>query len=129
MPSTPKPPTRPAQTKAPAPQPRDRKRVRTGPEVRERRRRVIRYALVVVSGLLMVNALFGDKGYLATIQARQEQTQAANRLHALRAENARLAEEADRLSNDPHTLEEAAREGLGLIRPGETLITLRDRTR
>ncbi|MDA1307655.1 MAG: septum formation initiator family protein [Acidobacteria bacterium] len=129
MPSTPKPPTRPAPTPATAPQPRDRKRVRTGPEVRERRRRALRYALVVVSGLLMVNALFGDKGYLATIQARQEQTRAASALQALRAENARLAEEADRLRNDPHTLEEAARRGLGLIRPGETLITLRDRTR
>jgi cell division protein FtsB len=111
----------------PAVTPRTRRRIRTGPEVRERRRRVIRYSLLVVSGLLMVNALFGEKGYLATIQAKQEHDQVETRLNALRARNAALIEEADRLRNDPQALEEAAREDLGLIRPGEKVITIRDR--
>lgn len=107
--------------------PRERRRVRSGPEVRERRRRILRYALWIVSGVLMVNALVGEKGYLATLQARQEQARAESALHALRAENARLTEEARRLRQDPAMLEAVAREELGLIRPGETLIRLRDR--
>ncbi|MBM3752128.1 MAG: septum formation initiator family protein [Acidimicrobiia bacterium] len=107
--------------------PRDRRRPRSGPEVRERRRRLIRYAVWVVSGVLMVNALVGEKGYLATLQARQEQERAEASLYRLRAENARLQHEAERLRRDPNMLEAVARQELGLIRPGETLITLRDR--
>ncbi len=88
---------------------------------------MIRYALWIVSGVLMVNALVGEKGYLATLQARQEQSKAAENLYRLRAENARLMNEAERLRRDPAMLEAVARQELGLIRPGETLITLRDR--
>lgn len=81
----------------------------------------------IVSGVLMVNALVGEKGYLATLQARQEQERAAAALYRLRAENARLQYEAERLRHDPTMVEAVAREELGLIRPGETLVTLRDR--
>lgn len=107
---------------------RDRKRVRSSaPEVRERRRRMVRYALLIVSGVLMVNALVGERGFLANMQARERQKVQDQRLEALRAEGAALKERARRLREDPRALEEAARENLGLIRPGETLITIRDR--
>jgi cell division protein FtsB len=107
---------------------RDRKRVRSSaPEVRERRRRLVRYALLIVSGVLMVNALVGERGYLANMQARQDQQRLDARLDELRQESEALKERARRLREDPRTLEEAAREHLGLIRPGETLITIRDR--
>lgn len=88
---------------------------------------MIRYALLIVSGVLMVNALVGERGYLANIQARQEQARLDARLQALRNERAELTERARRLREDPRALEEAARQHLGLIRPGETLITIRDR--
>ncbi len=107
---------------------RDRKRVRSSaPEVRERRRRIVRYALLIVSGVLMVNALVGERGYLANMQARQAQQRLESRLQELRAESAALTERARRLREDPRALEETARAHLGLIRPGETLITIRDR--
>lgn len=77
----------------------------------------------------MVNALVGEKGYLATIQARQSQQRLEESLRALEAENARLKEQAERLKSDPRALEEAARENLGLVRPGETLVTVRDRAK
>lgn len=123
-------PDLPDETPVTAPRSRDRKRLRpSAPEVRERRRRLFRYGLLIISGVLMVNAVFGERGYLATIQARQEQQQLESGLHAIRVENARLAEEARRMKQDPQALEEAARRDLGLIRPGETLITIRDRTK
>ena len=75
----------------------------------------------------MVNALIGEKGYLANLQAQQAFQDVSESLRHLKAENARLTEEAERLQTDPRTLEDAAREQLGLIKPGETLITLRDR--
>lgn len=121
-------PELPDATPATAPRSRDRRRLRpSAPEVRDRRRRWVRYGLLIVSGVLMANALFGERGYLATLQARQEQHRLASGLHALRLENADLAEDARRIKQDPQALEEAARRDLGLIRPGETLITIRDR--
>lgn len=123
-------PNLPDATPVTAPRSRDRKRLRpSAPEVRDRRRRLFRYGLLIVSGVLMVNAVFGERGYLATIQARQEQQRFEAGLHAIRVENAQLAEEARRMKQDPQALEEAARRDLGLIRPGETLITIRDRTK
>jgi cell division protein FtsB len=88
---------------------------------------MLRYALLIVSGVLMVNALVGERGFLANMQARERQKIQDQRLEALRAEGAALKERARRLREDPRALEEAARENLGLIRPGETLITIRDR--
>lgn len=120
-------PAPPPEAAAPAPRGRTRRRARSGPEVREQHRRWIRYGLVVISAVLMVNALFGEKGYLATIQARREHDHIQRQLSALRAENERLANDIRRMRTDPNALEEAARKDLGLIRPGETLITLRDR--
>jgi len=107
--------------------PRVRRRVRSGAEARERRRKVWTYGVLIVSTVLMVNALVGEKGYLANLQARREFQDVTASLQQLRAENARLADEARRLRSEPHALEDAAREQLGLIKPGETLITLRDR--
>ena len=75
----------------------------------------------------MVNALIGEKGYLANLQARQEFQDVSESLRQLKAENARLTEDAKRMQSDPRALEDSARSQLGLIKPGETLITLRDR--
>ena len=46
----------------------------------------------------------------------------------LQAENARLREPAERLETDPTTIESLARETLGLIRPGEVLVVVKDVT-
>jgi len=115
-----------AQTGQPA-RPRVRRRVRPGAGSGERRKKIWTYGLVLFSAVLMVNALIGEKGYLANLQARREFQQVSESLRQLEAENARLAELAHRLKTDPRALEDAARKQLGLIKPGETLITLRDR--
>lgn len=107
--------------------PRVRRRPQTAVEVRERRRRWMRYGLAIVSAVLMINALVGEKGYLATLQARQQRVEIEASVNALHAENELLEDFATRLRRDPSTLEAVAREDLGLIKPGETLVTLKDR--
>ena len=107
--------------------PRVRRRVRTGTGDRQRRKKMWTYGLLLLSAGLMVNAMIGEKGYLANLQAKQEFQDVSESLRQLKAENARLKEEAKRLQSDPQALEDAARKQLGLIKPGETLITLRDR--
>jgi len=107
--------------------PRVRRRVRTSTADRQRRKKFWTYGLLLLSAGLMVNALIGEKGYLANLQAKQEFQDVSESLRQLKAENARLKEQARRMQTDPRALEDSARSQLGLIKPGETLITLRDR--
>ena len=91
-----------------------------------RRRRAVQYALVLVGCVLVVDALVGEKGLLAMIQARREYRVLEQSLADARAENARLREQARRLREDPDAIEEIARRELGLIKPGERLFILKD---
>lgn len=107
--------------------PRSRARVRPTLELRLRRRRLISYALFGASFVLMVNALVGEHGYLATLRAEREYRDLVQDLNARRVENQELLDRIHRLETDPEALEEAAREELGLIKPDENLFILKDR--
>ena len=76
--------------------------------------------------VLVIDALVGDKGLLAMIQARQEFRNLEQSLADVRAENARLRDEARRLREDPSAVEDLARRELGLIKPGEQLFIIKD---
>jgi cell division protein FtsB len=93
--------------------------------MRERRRRLAFWTVFGLAFVLMVNALLGEKGYVATLRAEREYADAAAALAAQIRENERLLGEIRRLRDDPAALEEAARR-LGMIRPGETLIVVKD---
>ncbi|MBI4266231.1 MAG: septum formation initiator family protein [Acidobacteria bacterium] len=99
----------------------------TGKTVTRRRARgVVRYLLVFVGCVLIVDALVGEKGLLAMLKARDTYTRLEKSLSEAREENARLREAARRLREDPLTIEEIARRELGLIGPGEKLFIIRD---
>jgi len=111
----------------PAPvRPHARRPIRTALEMRTRRRRWLSYGLLAFSLVLLVNAVVGENGYLATLRARQEYDSVTTALTRLQNENQRLREESDRLRTDLNALEEAARRELGLVRPGETLVIVKD---
>jgi cell division protein FtsB len=97
----------------------------TGPP-RRRSQRVLRYAFLAVGCVLVIDALVGDKGLLAMIQARQQFRALEQSLADVRAENARLRDEARRLREDPTAVEDLARRELGLMKPGEKLFIIRD---
>jgi len=109
-----------------APTPRVRRRLRTVAEVHQRRRRVLGYGLLIVSAVLMANAVIGENGYLASVRAQREYDRAMADLTRIRAENQALQDESQRLQHDQDALEDAARRELGLIRPGETLVIVHD---
>jgi cell division protein FtsB len=75
---------------------------------------------------MLVHALFSDRGLAGTIQARRAAQRTASDLAALKQENAGLREQARRLQEDPATIEGLARQDLGLIRPGEILVVVKD---
>jgi cell division protein FtsB len=91
-----------------------------------RGRRAIRYALVFIGCVIVVDAVVGEKGLLAMRRARQEYRVLEASLSSAKAENARLREEARRLREDPRAVEDLARRELGLIKPGEKLFIIRD---
>jgi cell division protein FtsB len=96
------------------------------PNSRARSRRIVHILLLLFAGVIMLDAMVGDRGLLATLRARREYNELAATIARERAENARLAEQARRLREDPATIEEVARRELGLIRPGEKLFIVKD---
>ena len=89
-------------------------------------RRTVRYLLILIGCIVMVDAIAGERGFLAMLDARRQYRTLALSLAAARTENVRLMEEARRLREDPDAIEAAARRDLGLIRPGEKLFIIRD---
>lgn len=93
---------------------------------RRRRGRILRYIVVAVGCVLIVDALVGDRGLLAMLKARQQYRALELSLERARADNAQLREQARQLREDPAAIEDLARGELGLIRPGEKLFIIKD---
>jgi cell division protein FtsB len=85
--------------------------------------RILLFAIVV----LLVDALFGERGLRETLLASDRYTDAVRELNAVRAENTALKHEALRLTRDPRAIETEARRHLGLLRPGEILFIVKTR--
>jgi len=107
---------------------RSRRRIRPAHEVRDRRQRLVTWALVITSFVLIINALFGERGYLAAMRARQEYRTLSDSVARLKAENQRYLDEIRGLKSDPAVLEGAVRREVGLVRPGEKLVIVRSAT-
>lgn len=78
--------------------------------------------------MLIVDALVGERGLLASRRADRQYEEVAASTKRQLAENLRLREEKRRLEEDPAAIEEVARRELGLIRPGEKLFIIKDVT-
>ena len=91
-----------------------------------RAKRVGRVVLFFFLAIVVVDALVGDRGFMAMLRVRRQYDELTLAIAQQRAENARLREEARRLREDPSAIEELARRELGLIRPGEKVFILKD---
>ena len=88
--------------------------------------RLLNYALVFVTVVLVVDALVGDKGLLDTMRARRQYAEVAASLADKRRENDRLRDQIRRLNEDASAIESLARAELGLMREGEVLFVVHD---
>ena len=93
---------------------------------RRRRGKIVRYLIVAVGCVLIIDALVGDRGFLAMLKAQQQYRTLETSLVRSRDENAQLREQARQLREDPLAIEDIARRELGLIRPGEKLFIIKD---
>jgi cell division protein FtsB len=96
------------------------------PDRTGRRRRIVHWLVMLFAAVVVVDAIVGEQGLLATLRARRDYQDLAATIERQRAENSRLREEARRLREDPAAIEEIARRELGLIRRGEKVIILKD---
>ena len=121
---------RPVQDPTPTPaaerRPRVRQRLRTPLEAQQWRRKMTAYALYAVAFVLIVNALIGDSGYLATLSGKGEQERVTREVALLRLKNQALQEKIERLKHDPAAVEQAAREKLNVLRPDEVMVVVKD---
>ena len=93
---------------------------------RRQPRRFWPHVMLFAACVLLVNGFFGERGLSDTIRARRAFATAARELDRLKRDNAALRERAHRLRNDPGAIEAVARGELGLVRPGEILVTIKD---
>src|SRR6187401_2081467 len=96
------------------------------PNLAGRGRRLLRHALVFITAVIIIDAIDGEKGLLALLQARREYSALERSLERARTENAALRDMARRLREDPSAIEEQARHERGLIKPGEVLFIVKD---
>jgi cell division protein FtsB len=68
--------------------------------------------------------LYARSGFARTLELRRDLRTLRARNAQLAAENERLAHEADALRTDPAALERVARTELGWVRPGEIIVDL-----
>jgi cell division protein FtsB len=87
---------------------------------------MLRFALLFITVVLVTDALVGEKGLVALVQARREFSAVDTALQRAREENAAMRDQARRLREDPATIEALARRDLGLIKPGEVLFIVKD---
>jgi cell division protein FtsB len=93
---------------------------------RRQPRRFWSQAILFAACVILVNALFGEKGLTDSLRASKASTAAARDLARLKRENAALRDRVRRLRSDPATIEAVARGELGLVKPGEILVTIKD---
>jgi cell division protein FtsB len=111
----------------PRPSPKSsRGRKPVAPSLPGANRTIVRWLLVFAASLIIVDGLFGERGLLAMLRARNEYRELSTAIDRQRADNARFREEARRLREDPTAIEEIARRELGLIKPGEKVFIVRD---
>jgi len=102
------------------------RRAAPDPKRPSRNRRLVHLLLLFVASVIVVDALVGDRGLVAMLRARRAYDELSASITRQRAENASLREEARRLREDPSAIEEIARRELGLIRPGERVVIVKD---
>ncbi|HKT81473.1 MAG TPA: septum formation initiator family protein [Vicinamibacterales bacterium] len=92
---------------------------------RARVRTIARLFITFLAVVVIVDALVGDRGFLAVWRADKNYVKAERELAAQRFENERLRHEISRMKTDA-AVEELAREELNLIRKGEKLFIITD---
>lgn len=86
--------------------------------------------IILASGLFILVAMmfiivFGDNGWLDLRTLNQERDHLVEKKSTLFQENVILYRQIDRLKNDPHYIEQMARQELGIIGENEIILKIK----
>ena len=84
--------------------------------------------LLLVTLLLVANAVVGERGLVALLRANQAHARLQQVIDMLRDDNSRLHRYVEALRDEPRFIADLARRELGMIRPGEQLFIVRTTT-
>ncbi|MBL8936551.1 MAG: septum formation initiator family protein [Archangium sp.] len=88
------------------------------------RRQQVLWASVFIALLLAAASAMAEGGFRRYVRLSQDVKSLKERNQRLSDDNARLRREVEALRDDPRALERAAREELGLVKPGEIVFSL-----
>jgi cell division protein FtsB len=92
---------------------------------RDRVRRLWRYTGALFVSALLANAVFGEQGIIETVRLQREHERLGGELARVRTDNQQRLRALAR-HDEPAYIEELSRRTLGLIKPGELVVVLRD---
>lgn len=104
-------------------------RNRTKGEVEQRQlhlKRLFCAIALVVNAYLLLSLLFGEMGLLKFIKMKQTYAQIRMENNGLQEENEKLTRRIEMLKTDPDTIEQIARDRLGLAKEGELVYEFYD---
>ena len=87
-----------------------------------------RLGAIAMVALAVVLAVFGVKESVRAWQMRRDMRAVEREVEALRGKQAELTRTVDRLRNDPLYIEKLAREEMGMVREGETVLKFPSQT-
>lgn len=90
------------------------------------RKNLLTIGLLVIILLMFAYAVFGDRGVLRILQAREQKQELEQKLESLQLHQQELKAEIERLQKDKSYWEYLARTKLGMVREGELIYYLPD---
>jgi len=94
---------------------------RTGPAFRKK---ILVLGLACLFLVMAVTSVFGKKGVMDILQARQKLAKLDAEIRSLEQEKTRLETEIRALETNPRAVEKEARDRLWLIKPGEKVLVV-----
>ena len=95
------------------------------PRRKRPKRRKIKFLIILTTAVLVGNSIVGERGLIVMLRANREVSALSEAISSLQVENTILRKEIRELQEEPWTIEELARQELGLIEPGEKLFIVR----
>jgi len=84
---------------------------------------------LIAAGTAATGLFFFGPGLLRWTHLENQRAQFQAEIETLQRENLQLTEEARRLREDPAYMEAVARQEMGFVRPGETVVKLKGQKR
>jgi cell division protein FtsB len=81
-----------------------------------------RVVILIVAALAVIGLAVGGSGMLRVMAMQREIALLESDLARLRAQTQTLMQKVEKLQHDPHYIEKLAREDLGYVREGETVL-------